>query len=228
MNFSQLKTPKFEFDNLKATRNYDKNGHFYHVMTRSFNSDSILDKELGKYRHSLLCRGCAMNGVEIVISAATTNCTHEILMADEVGNISEAIRQVNIPLAHEIKKRSKQKYSDGHKVFQSKPVFQVIKDVEELIITAKKIYDKIATIEAQGGYIPYSCFWTMSKGFLPRPYSKKVYQLIFNMTEIQLYHFFANTTEQNILQAALELTSQWTQQDNINVFMKNPQLGWQR
>ena len=60
----------------------DKNGRFYHVTQRAANREFIFDKELGQYRHNLLCRICSRLNVKIIFSVTMSNHTHDVLVQE--------------------------------------------------------------------------------------------------------------------------------------------------
>ena len=225
MHYEQLKAQVPKVAELPELKVLDKNGHFYHAVQRAANRDFIFDFELGQYRHNLLCRLCGIHDVSIIASVVMNNHTHDLLMADTWENIHNVMRLMNTSVAHSVRKRSK-KFTNGHRVFESTPYYRAIRSIEDLMVTIKYIFDNMRQVEVNGGAIPFSCFWSMARGYLPKSYGKSIYLALFGMTEIELFNFLNENSMQDVVRLAHERFQSWTPQDNANTFMLNPDIPW--
>ena len=226
VDFNNLWNCGLILTSIPLLRILDKNGHFYHVVQRASGRDNIYDGELAKYRHNLLCRLCAMHNVVIVFSVTMTNHSHDILMAEKWEDISTVMRLLNSSVAHYVKKKNAKRYTNGRRVFESRPYYRVIKDIVDLFVTGKYIFDNAKQIEDKGGFVPFSCFWTMSRGILVKPYDRKLYTLIFNMTETEICKLYLENDISTVHQIATTNFGHWTTQDNARLFKVNPDIPW--
>ncbi|MBR6347766.1 MAG: hypothetical protein IKR80_02315, partial [Spirochaetales bacterium] len=66
-----LKAPRHDIYEEKigraTSRNIDKTGVFYHVITKTANGENhFLSRGFGEYRHNLLCRLCEERGITVI------------------------------------------------------------------------------------------------------------------------------------------------------------------
>ena len=226
INFSKLWNHELVITTIPLLRILDKNGHFYHVIQRASGRDNIYDTELANYRHNLLCRLCAMHNVIIVFSIAMTNHSHDLLVAEKWEDISTVMRLLNSSVAHYVKKRNSKRYIIGRRVFESRPYYRVIKDIVDLLVTGKYIFDNVKQIEGKGGFVPFSCFKTMTRGILIKPYTRNLYTSIFGMTEIEICKLYEENDISAVYQFATMHFGHWTSQDNAQLFKVNPDIPW--
>ena len=204
----------------------DKNGHFYHVVQRASGRDNIYDSELAKYRHNLLCRLCAMHNVVIIFSVTMTNHTHDILVAEKWEDIATVMRLLNTSISRKLRKKNPKKYTKGRRVFESRPYYRVIKNIIDLFDTGKYVFDNAKQIESKGGFVPFSCFWHISQGIIIKPYDKRIYTFMFEMTETEICKLYAENDKHAIHKFALTHFEHWTTQDNDKFFKVNPNIPW--
>ena len=207
-------------------RTIDKNGRFYHVVQRASNKDNIYDKELAKYRENLLCRICALYDITILFSVVMKNHSHDIVMAEAWELISKATKQVNSAVSKQVRNKNPKKYSNGRRVFASRPYYRAIHDIVDLHVVSKYTFDNVAKVEEMGGFVPYSCFWTMEKGIVVRPYNKELYPLLFQMSETDLCKFFKENDISTVRKLTIEHFRDWTQEDNDRFFKANASVPW--
>lgn len=204
----------------------DKNGRFFHLTQRAANRDFIFDKEVGQYRHNILCRICARLNVKIIFSVTMSNHTHDVLVSDDVKNISKAVRLVNAAVSRKLRKKYPTKYKNGRKVFEARPYFRTIKSIVDLTVVGKYVFDNAKGILDKGEFVPYDCFWMFEKGMVSRPYDKKIYPLLFGMTEKELCAFFKNNDSKAVCRIANERFRSWTKEDNDKLFKKDASKPW--
>lgn len=205
----------------------DKNGRFYHVTQRAANREFIFDKELGQYRHNLLCRICSRLNVKIVFSVTMSNHTHDVLIAKKWKDIAQALRLVNTSVSRKLKRKYPNKYRNGRKVFESRPHYRVIKNIVDLTTVGKYDYDNVKNVQDKGEFVPYSCFWMFEKGLATKPYDKNIYPRLFGITEKELCEFYRDNDSKAVYKAAREMFRDWTKKDNDNLFKADPSLPWQ-
>lgn len=226
MNYEELRAQETTFEVIPLKRAVDKNGHFYHAVQRAANRENIFDIELARYRHNLLCRICAMHNVTIIASVVMSNHTHDLFMADSLDDVSTVLRIVNTAVSHYLRKKNPKKYTNGRRVFEDVPYYRAIHDIVALMIAIKYIFDNAKALEVKGAIVPFSCFWNMSKGYLPKPYNKALYEKLFGLKDTELYNFLNENDMSEVRRLSLEMFSHWTKQDNDSVFKRDPSLPW--
>lgn len=226
INFVELLALEPKIPAVAPLRTIDKNGRFYHLVQRASNKENIYDKELAKYRENLLCRISSMYDVTILFSVVLRNHSHDVFMTENWEFISKAIKQVNSAISKKVREKHPQKYINGRRVFESKPYYRALHDIVDLHVVAKYTYDNVAKVEEKGGYVPYSCFWTMEKGFLSKPYNKLIYPALFDMTEIELCNLFKENDITTVRKLAQNRFKNWTQLDNDRLFKADINVHW--
>lgn len=136
VGFSEIIGSKDNEECMLRKGSIDRNGRFYHATQRVSNKEFIFDKELGQYRHNMLCRICSQRNIKIIFSVTMSNHTHDVLVAEKWRDIVDALRLVNTAVSHRVRKRSPTKYRNGRTVFESSPHYRVIKDIVELTTVA--------------------------------------------------------------------------------------------
>lgn len=108
VSFDEILDPSTMDERIPWHRKVDKNGRFYHATQRAANKEFIFDKELGQYRHNTLCRICTRLNVKILFSVVMSNHTHDVLIANDWADISNALRLVNTSVCHKLRKGIRQ------------------------------------------------------------------------------------------------------------------------
>ncbi len=204
----------------------DKNGRIYHATQRAAGKEFIFDKEVGKYRHNILCRICARFNVKIIFSVVMGNHTHDVLMAENVDTISKVLRLVNSAVSHKIREQNPHKYINGKRVFESRPFLRAIKDIVSLTTVGKYDYDNVKHVLGKGEFVPYDCFWAFKKGIVVKPYDKDLYPALFGMSEKELCDFYEANDAQVVAKLAKERFKDWTKLDNDRFFKANASKPW--
>ena len=225
LNFNEI-VKQYKTERSSPLRQIDKNGRFYHVVQRASNRENIYDNETAKYRANLMARICSMYNVTILFSVVMSNHTHDILMAERWELIAQVIKEVNSAVARRIRKKDSQRYTNGRRIFEEAPYYRAIHDIIALMVVSKYVYDNAKDMEDKGKYVPYSCFWHMRNGRLPKPYRKELYPLLFGMNELELCSFFDAHSISEIREIACELFKTWTKHDNDSFFKTDISLPW--
>lgn len=205
----------------------DKNGRIYHATQRAAGKEFIFDKEIGKYRHNLLCRICARFNVKIIFSVVMSNHTHDVLMAKNVEEISKVLRLVNSAVSHKVREQNPRKYTNGKRVFESRPYLRAIKDIVSLTTVGKYDYDNVKHVLERGEFVPYDCFWALKRGIVVKPYDKELYTALFGMSEKELCDFYESNDSQMVAKLARERFKDWTKLDNDHFFKADFSKPWQ-
>lgn len=226
VSFDEILDPSTMDERIPWHRKVDKNGRFYHATQRAANKEFIFDKELGQYRHNTLCRICTRLNVKILFSVVMSNHTHDVLIANDWADISNALRLVNTSVCHKLRKRYPSKYRNGRKVFESSPHYRVIKGIVDLTTVGKYDYDNVKKVTSKGEFVPYDCFWMLERGVTMKPYDKDVYPKLFGMTEKELCCFYESKNPNEVFKAAKEMFKNWTKQDNDKLFKVDSTKPW--
>lgn len=159
----------------------DRNGHYYHVTSHSFNEDQIYSFEVSLRRQNLLFKACRDNGVLVLFSTIQPTHTHDVFFAQSITDIMKVMQIVNTKVAHFVKVKNPKRYSlPGIKVFEESPNYQVIKNHVHLLYLAKYLFDNSKDLRDQGKKPPYCCFDEMERGFFNN-YKKQAYLDILGM-----------------------------------------------
>lgn len=226
VNFKDLLIEDVGADGVGRIRKIDKNGRFYHVVQRAANRDNIYDKEIANYRENRLCKICAMYNVVIVFSVVMTNHTHDVLMAENWELIAQVLKLVNSAVARKVRKRNSKKYAYGRNVFEETPFYRAIHDVIALMVVGKYVFDNANSVELKGGFVPYSCFSFLKKGYVIKPYNKNLYPMIFGLSELELCTLYAQNDLAQIQEIAKSRFKNWTQHDNDLLFKADISVPW--
>ena len=226
VSFNEIIGPKDNEERMPLREKVDRNGRFYHATQRVSNKEFIFDKELGQYRHNMLCRICSLRNVKIIFSVTMSNHTHDVLVAEKWMDIVDALRLVNTAVAHRVRKKSPTKYRNGRTVFESSPHYRVIKDIVELTTVGKYDYDNVRNVLDKGEFVPYDCFWFLERGIECKPYDKDIYPLLFGMTEKELCAFYRDNDYKAVYNAAKALFKDWTKADNDRLFKADASVPW--
>lgn len=123
-----------------SSRNIDKTGLFYHVITKSQNGENIfLAKGCGEYRHRLLCRLCEERGITILFSVTMPNHTHDVLLTPDWKAISEVYKILGTNISKFIRKSNAEKYPKRERILRRDPVYIAIRDIVHLFVLGKYI-----------------------------------------------------------------------------------------
>ena len=202
--------------------NIDKTGHFYHVITKSFDGGPVFQQDIGEYRHTLLCSLCEQRGITILFSVTMPNHTHEVLLVPDWNLLMNAYMVLDRTIVRMIRLRNPKKYRSGVRVLRRYPVYVALKDIVTLFYEGKYVYDNPAHLRREGKYVPYSCFWMFEKNYFPSPYDESVYRKLFGMSAKDLYGIYTTMTAPQVLEYARHRFSNWTPEKNDALFSSKP------
>ncbi|MBR6347789.1 MAG: transposase [Spirochaetales bacterium] len=196
----------------------EKNGYFYHVITRSWRRETVFYPDIAKYRHDLLCKLCAGQGVTILFSVTMPNHTHDVLMGPSWDVISEIVRIMNTHVSRFIRT----KYPEKKKVFSKCPIYVIVKDLSVLFFLGKYIYDNPAVLAEYDRKAPHSCFKAFESGKLQEPaYDRKIYQKLFGMSPQEILEVYRTMTKDGVSLFARTRFSEWTPEQNKKLFINS-------
>ena len=204
-----------------SSGNIDKTGHFYHVITKSFDGGPVFQQDIGEYRHTLLCSLCEQRDITILFSVTMPNHTHEVLLVPDWNLLMNTYMVLDRTIVRMIRLRNPKKYRSGVRVLRRYPVYVALKDIVTLFYEGKYVYDNPAHLRREGKYVPYSCFWMFEKGHFVVPYDEKIYEKLLGLTYAQILDLFATKTKIEVLEYARQLYADWTDADNRRVFIRS-------
>lgn len=201
-----------------ARGDIEKNGYFYHVVSQSWRKETIFYPDIARYRHDLLCKTCAENGVTVLFSVTMPNHTHDVLMGPSWDVISKVMKVVNSHVSYYIRK----KYPEKKKVFRKYPVYVIIRDIKILFYLGKYAYDNPSVLTESDKGAPHSCFKAFETGKLQEPaYDRSIYQKLFGLTVQELVNLYKTMTKEQIMAYAEERFSDWTEEQNRQLFINS-------
>lgn len=204
-----------------SSRNIDKTGVFYHVITKSSNGDSVfLTKGAGEYRHALLCRLCEERGITILFSVTMPTHTHDVFLTPNWEALSEVLMILDTNLSKFIRKGNPQRYQKGARPLRRHPVYIVIRDIHYLLVLGKYIFENMAGMRRENKYVPHESFRMLKSGHLPDGYDEKIYPALFGVDMQKLYELFSSTDKQQLNDYAKSIASKWTKEKTEAVFFK--------
>lgn len=204
----------------------NKNGHVYHVIQQGSNREDIYYGDAGVYRHNLLGRLCSKYNAVVIFSVVMPNHTHDVIMAKSWDDVSAIFKTLNGRISHYLRKRNPKRYPNGRRIFNSRPQYKAVTDIVYLFYLGKYIYDNPLPLASEGRFVPYSCFTTMEKGYIPSAYVESLYVDLFGMTCQQMCRIYSQMSKKEVLAYARKRFSSWTQADNDAVFKVNPSIDW--
>ena len=221
-----LKKPKAEELELRigraSSRNIDKSGVFYHVITKSQTGDNIfLTKGAGDYRHNLLCRLCEERGITVIFSVTMPNHTHDVLLSYDWKAISAIYKILNTNVSKYIRSRNEDKYPTGTRILRRHPVYIVIRDIIYLFTLGKYIYDNPAYLRKDGKFVPHDCFWMFRTVHFNDAYDENIYKELFSLSAKELHDLYESTDMPGIRNYAASHFSHWTKTMTHNIFYKH-------
>lgn len=204
-----------------SSRNINKTGVFYHVITKSSNGDAVfLAKGAGEYRHSLLCRLCEERGITILFSVTMPTHTHDVFLTPDWESLREVFMVLDTNLSKFIRKSNPQRYQKGARPLRRHPVYIAIRDVLYLMVLGKYIFENMAGMRRENKFVPYESFWMLKNGHLPDGYDEKIYPALFGIDMQKLYELYSTTDKQQLYDYALEIASGWTKEKTEAVFFR--------
>lgn len=205
----------------------DKNGRIYHMVQRGRNRENIYDEKSARYRHDLLCRECSKYGVGILFSVSMPNHTHDLLYAENWDTVSRVVQIVNTQVSRFIRKANPKRFKNDRRVFDERPVYVVVKNMKQIGITGKYIYENAAEFERQGKFVPFSCFFGMRNNYVPTPpYRKDLYEFIYGMELQQMCSFFEENSILDVGRHVEQRFASWTQSDLDTFFKADSSKTW--
>ena len=204
-----------------SSRNIDKTGVFYHVITKSSNGDGIfMTKGAGEYRHTLLCRLCEERGITILFSVTMPTHTHDVFLTPDWKLMCEVLAILDTNVSKFIRKNNPQRYTKGTKPLRRHPVYIVVRDILYLMVLGKYIYENMAGIRKENRFVPHECFWMFRSGRLPDGYDEKLYPVLFGMSMQELFELYSNKTKQEVYDYACKVASGWSKKKTEAIFFK--------
>lgn len=184
--------------------NIEKDAHVYHVITKSNDGGSIFYKEVGDYRHTLMCKLCDEKRITILFSVTMPNHTHDVFLTPDWELLPAVIRNLNMNITKFLRKRFPSRYKPGLRILRRYPVYVPVRSVADLFYIGKYIYDNPAYLRAEGKYVPHTCFWMFDKNYFPGGYDGSIYMKLFNLTPQELLEKYENLTAQQIREYAFK------------------------
>lgn len=197
----------------------EKNGHFYHVISRSWNGETIFYPEIGQYRNRLLCKLCEERNITIIFSVAMPNHTHDVFLTEQWKDLSIVMRILNTHLSHYIRERSKKNYQPNWKIFDPNILYIAIRNISSLFYVGKYIHDNPSGLVESNRKIPFTCFWLIRNGHLPSVgYDKALYEKLFNMTAEEVCDFYETHTKQEVSNYSMLIEKEWSSMEMSKLF----------
>ena len=198
-----LKSPKHDIYEEKigraTSRNIDKTGVFYHVITRTANGENhFLSRGFGEYRHNLLCRLCEDRGITVVFSLTMPNHTHDDFLTPSWEALSETMKGLDANAVKYLRYKEKEKLSKYRSILRRCTVYIVVRETEYLFNLGKYIFDNPAFLRAENKFVPYDCFWMFRTGHFLDAYDEKLYKKVFGLDPQQLYGMYSSMTKKEI------------------------------
>lgn len=166
----------------------NRDGHFYHVTSHSFNDDKIYNFVTATYRHNMLTQIASKNGVLIILDVIKPTHSHELLMAKSFNQISNVMKIVNTKVAHFIRTEKPNKYAiKGMRVFRERPAYQVVESYSHLLYLFKYFYENCSELEKTGKQMPYNCFEQIKKGYI-KGYHPDLIETLCNLSYEDIMH----------------------------------------
>ena len=204
-----------------SSRNIDKTGVFYHVITKSYNGDSVfLTKGAGEYRHSLLCRLCEERGITILFSVTMPTHTHDVFLTPDWKSLCEVLCILDTNVSKFIRKNNPQRYTKGSRPLRRHPIYIAVRDIFYLTYLGKYIFENMAGMRRENKFVPHECFWMLKSGHLPDGYDEKIYPALFGISMQELYELYSTTTKQELYDYARNLAAGWSREKMESVFFK--------
>lgn len=243
-SFSELiksngREQEFPKPQTSSKRSIEKDGHCYHVITQSWCKEKIFSVEAATYRHNLLCRLCAQEGIVILFSVTMPTHTHEVFLTSDWQSLSKVIRILNVQVSRFIrnelvekairraKEESKRVNEDylrekerRHRIFDNRPTYIAVRDIVYLMFLGKYIFDNPVYLKAEGKAVPFSCFWMFEKNYFRAPYDEKIYLRLFGMTAPELFRLYDTKEKKEVKAFAQERFKDWTKEDNNQLFSR--------
>lgn len=222
-----------------SRRTIEKDGHCYHVITQSWCKEKIFSVEAATYRHNLLCRLCAREGIVILFSVTMPTHTHEVFLTPDWKTLSKVIRILNLQVSRFIRnelvekavrrakeegKRVNEDYlrekESKHRIFDNRPSYIAVRDIVYLMFLGKYIFENPVYLRAEGKTVPFSCFWMFEKNYFKAPYDEKIYEALFGMTAPELFRLYSTKDKKEVKAFAKERFRDWTKEDNDKLFSR--------
>lgn len=250
LSFEELIGKKMQKDKTQkigtsAKRNIDKSGHCYHVITQSWCKEKIFSLEAATYRHNLLCKLCAEEGIVILFSVILPTHTHEVFLTPDWETLAKVIRVLNLHVSRFIRKelinkaikrareegrpinesflREKERH---HRIFDNCPSYVIVLDMAYLLFLGKYIFDNPAYLKEAGKPVPFSCFWMFERNYFKAPYDETIYKKLFGLSPAELISLYSTKTKAEVMDYARERFGNITKEDNEKLF-RNRDYGQQ-
>ena len=221
---SLLKEPKDPFVYAKigraSSRNIDKSGRFYHVITKTNDGSAIFHQESGNYRHSLLCKLCEERRITVIFSVTMPNHTHDVLLCQNWDLLADVYRILNMNLTKFIRKQNPKKFKNGVRILRRYPTYIAVKNIVALFYLGKYVYDNPEYLRKEGKYIPNSCFWMFEKEYFPEAYDSTIYKKLFGLSPKELMEIYSKMTAEQVMVYAKKRFADWTEAQNKAVFFR--------
>lgn len=201
--------------------NIDKGSRCYHVITQIRDRSRIMTKEIGTYRHNLLCQLCNERNVTLVFSVTMSSHTHDVLFADDWSLISEIFRILNQNLSRRLRVKAPEWSKNSYSVMNGRPKYKAVYDIEYLFYLGKYIFDNAQTITDMGKIAPYSCFWMFEKDRFAPPYKKDAYKTLFGFSPTDIFNIYSTKTADEVRKLSKTLFRK-SPDDGRNSIFVNP------
>ena len=199
-----LKAPRHDIFEEKigraTSRNIDKTGVFYHVITKTANGENhFLSRGFGDYRHNLLCRLCEERGITVVFSLTMPNHTHDVFLTPAWEALSEVMRILNTNVSKYLRSKEKEKLAKNRYVLRRCPVYIPVRESAYLFTLGKYIFDNPAFLREENKFVPYDCFWMFRTGHFMDAYDEKLYKKVLGLDPQQIHEMYSSMTKKEII-----------------------------
>ena len=222
---SLLREPKdasvYERIGRASTRNIDKTGCFYHVITKSNDGATIFHTESGSYRHNLLCKLCEDRGITILFSVTMPNHTHDVFLTPSWELLAEVFKILNANLTKFLRRKNPKKFKEGIRILRRYPIYIPVRDIVALFYLGKYVYDNPEYLRKEGKYIPNDCFWMFEKEYFPEAYDGTLYKKLFNLSPKELLDIYSTLSADQVKEYAQRKFAGWTEAQTKAVFYKS-------
>ena len=205
---------------LSTRKNIERNGYFYHVITRSWSKETIFYHDVAVYRDNLLGKLCVEYGITILFSVTMPNHTHDVFLTPAWETLSAMLRTLNRNISKYIRKHYPEKAKNGKRIFDHCPAYVPIKDIWFLFYVGKYIFDNPKHLETEGRRVPGSCYWMFEKGHFTAGFDERIYQSLFGISPKEIFSIYSSMSKEDVRRYSEKLFKDWTDTDNQSVFIR--------